>query len=309
MQTLDCRNLKELLDSYLSDELSVETNHKVLRHLEQCPACRGELAARRDLRETMQRAGRQLQFSAAAGARLRECLRAETADVLPQAETVAAAGQTVHRASFFSRLLASVSGVWSGSRFPLPVAAAVMALLAFGLGIFLFQPRSASAAQLSQSLWHEVVNDHDYCSPHFRHEETPLIKEDVLQAYNPAYVGLDRIAEVGAQGLRLRTVHICGFANRRFAHLVYTREDELISLLVTERNSPAMKNGVVPADNGLAAGLQSAIQEGFSASAYQTQKHIVLVVTKLSEPETKMLAEKIALPVSNHLRHLEAEAK
>ena len=39
-----------MIDSYLSDELLVETNHDVLRHLENCPACRSHLASCRVVR-------------------------------------------------------------------------------------------------------------------------------------------------------------------------------------------------------------------------------------------------------------------
>jgi anti-sigma factor RsiW len=53
---MQCRDFRELADSYLSDELLVETNHDVIRHLETCPDCRRELAARRELRSKL-RAG------------------------------------------------------------------------------------------------------------------------------------------------------------------------------------------------------------------------------------------------------------
>ena len=43
---IDCRRVRELMDSYLSSELTVESNHELLRHVERCDACRGELAAR-----------------------------------------------------------------------------------------------------------------------------------------------------------------------------------------------------------------------------------------------------------------------
>ena len=41
----DCRQIRELMDSYISGELTVESNHDVLRHLERCESCRAELAA------------------------------------------------------------------------------------------------------------------------------------------------------------------------------------------------------------------------------------------------------------------------
>jgi anti-sigma factor RsiW len=45
-----------MADSFLAEELLTETNHEILRHLETCPACRADLAARRALREGLRRA-------------------------------------------------------------------------------------------------------------------------------------------------------------------------------------------------------------------------------------------------------------
>ena len=45
----DCRQVRELMDSYIGGELTVESNHDVLRHVERCAACRSEL----DRRERM----------------------------------------------------------------------------------------------------------------------------------------------------------------------------------------------------------------------------------------------------------------
>ena len=52
----DCQNVRELMDSYLSEELSVETNHQVLRHLAACPACSSELQRRQRLRSMLAQA-------------------------------------------------------------------------------------------------------------------------------------------------------------------------------------------------------------------------------------------------------------
>jgi hypothetical protein len=46
----DCQHVRELMDSYLSEELSVETNHGVLRHVGECNTCAAELTRRRRLR-------------------------------------------------------------------------------------------------------------------------------------------------------------------------------------------------------------------------------------------------------------------
>ena len=47
---LDCQHVREIMDSYLSEELSVETNHGVLRHVTDCRDCAAELKRRQRLR-------------------------------------------------------------------------------------------------------------------------------------------------------------------------------------------------------------------------------------------------------------------
>ena len=46
----DCRQIRDRMDSYISGELTVESNHDVLRHLERCESCRAELARREQAR-------------------------------------------------------------------------------------------------------------------------------------------------------------------------------------------------------------------------------------------------------------------
>jgi hypothetical protein len=50
---LDCQHVREVMDSYLSEELSVETNHGVLRHVAECHDCAAELKRRQRLRSLL----------------------------------------------------------------------------------------------------------------------------------------------------------------------------------------------------------------------------------------------------------------
>lgn len=45
-QQKSCMKIQSLLDSYLNNELLVETTHDLLRHLENCPGCAEELFQR-----------------------------------------------------------------------------------------------------------------------------------------------------------------------------------------------------------------------------------------------------------------------
>ena len=48
-----CEKTRKYLDAYVSNELMVETNHEVLRHIEGCPACEAEVDARARLRSRL----------------------------------------------------------------------------------------------------------------------------------------------------------------------------------------------------------------------------------------------------------------
>ena len=50
---MECRDVRELADSFLSEQLLVETTHDILRHLAQCPSCRAEMESRRRLRTAL----------------------------------------------------------------------------------------------------------------------------------------------------------------------------------------------------------------------------------------------------------------
>ena len=68
--SMQCREVRDFADSFLSEQLLVETNHEVLRHLDGCPGCRSEMASRRALRATIQRA-----FTNAESLRMRDEFR------------------------------------------------------------------------------------------------------------------------------------------------------------------------------------------------------------------------------------------
>ena len=50
---MECRDVRELADSFLSEQILVETTHDILRHLAQCPSCRAEIESRRRLRSAL----------------------------------------------------------------------------------------------------------------------------------------------------------------------------------------------------------------------------------------------------------------
>jgi len=56
MSAMQCREFRDIADSFLREELSDKPTHNIIEHFESCAACRSELAARRNLRERLRAA-------------------------------------------------------------------------------------------------------------------------------------------------------------------------------------------------------------------------------------------------------------
>lgn len=78
----ECGKVMEYLDSYLAGELTVETNHAILGHLQRCLGCKSEVEAREALYEAVRRiAARVPEPSPGLEERLRSLLAATPAPV------------------------------------------------------------------------------------------------------------------------------------------------------------------------------------------------------------------------------------
>jgi hypothetical protein len=305
---MDCQNFKELLDSYLCEELAVETNHAMLCHAERCCSCRGEMAARRSLRASLRRVCSKEEMSDRAIESLRARIRLEAGVEASSART---SGEKARRGWF-----AGLFKVW----FLTPVAVAL--LLGAALGLYVLRrggsddaqtemrlfPEQIKALELSVSLMAESAGGHRTCAAHFVDATGPAEMPDSVKEFDPACAGLDKVAAEGASGLLLRAAHVCEFGDRKFAHLVYTRGDRLISLLVTMRDCRALKSGAAPPFSGLSLGPQQFTLDHIALGAYQTLKRIILVASDLPEDENAALVESLARPVAEYLRKTEAGA-
>ena len=102
----DCRRIREVMDSYLAEELLVETNHEVLRHLDSCQECAAELQRRQQLRALLSQALEIQVDDQHAAARISQALDREQRSwkrVTPLATAAATLIAVVALAFWFSR--------------------------------------------------------------------------------------------------------------------------------------------------------------------------------------------------------------
>jgi anti-sigma factor RsiW len=226
---MDCRRVRELADSYLSEQLLVETNHEVLAHVETCAACRAELAMRRSMRDKLR--------SAFAGA---EELQPRTDFAAELAERLRPTPRPVSRR-------AVVKSWW---------AVAASLVLATAGGLFVRESRSRSRLTALARL---AAGDHQNCAIRFNLAERPIPLEEAGRRYGAPYL---QLASFRVPTLDDRTDivdrHSCVYDGHRFGHVVLRHRDAIVSLLVTDGDRPDVPQletqGVSPAIASLPAG-------------------------------------------------------
>ncbi|MFZ1700158.1 MAG: zf-HC2 domain-containing protein [Pyrinomonadaceae bacterium] len=310
---MDCREMKTMMDSYISDELLVETNHDVLRHLENCRDCRGEMADRRALK-------------------------------LRVRHTVVNATETEVDPVFASRLTRELRdhalrpGLWDrvvqSGRLGFPrLAYAGLGIVAIGIVIGMFMLRGPSENQVSQgnnainaqrdavieansrrgdavqAAWNELadhaVGDHENCAVKFNLKEKPITLDEAAKRYGAFNKDLDKVittalhAEKGEQGAgetQFLESHFCLYEGRRFAHIVFKHKGRMVSFLVAETDLPATNDDI-----------QTASFDGkMSASGFRVGHHAVFVVSELPDTENVSLARSVVPAIRLHAGKLGA---
>lgn len=271
---MECRDVREMADSFLGEELLTETNHEILRHLETCPACRAELAGRRALHEGVRRA-----FHRAP-------------DLGPSPEFIAQLRTRLHDT-------AHQGSAPRGIRFQAWWALAATVLLAVALGLAY---RGRERIEATGALARVAVGDHRYCALQFRLAEKPISLEEAAQRYGAAYRVLeslppdDVVTAVGPAHVLER--HACVYEGRRFGHIVFTYRGERVSLLVT-----AVDGGVTPALPGetLPHLTSPSPIDGMSVVSFRASRQMVFLTGDVLQTDLLKLAEAVGQPLHRGL--------
>lgn len=310
---MNCKDFREITDSYLSNELLVETNHDILRHLENCIDCRRELAARRELRE-----------------RLRE--------------TIKNAPQSQINSIFVSRLTADLrekysakQRKWSFANFigTNPSFAGVLAVLVLAVTVGLvwqfgrtansnqtvkvnpptssetntITPNEKSSLQIHRASFVEMekdaVGDHKHCALKFSLEEKPIKLDEAAKLYGKFNKDIDKaviepLRETFGDNVKFLEAHSCIINGRRFAHVVIQYQERVISVLVAKREDGT------ETENSDAISCQSL--ENLQIACFETGNFGVFVVSDLNETENLKLARTISPSVKKHIEQSGAKS-
>lgn len=264
---MECRDVRPLADSYLSEQLLVETTHAIVAHLERCPACRAEFEGLRRIKLAAKGA-----FERTPSLQVRPEFRSTLADSLRELSSK------------------ETRAPW---RRWLPIAASV--LVAFGLGLALTSllPDGALAA-----LAHLAAGDHQNCALTFKLAERPVTLAEGATRFDPAFGRLETVefSTALSQGrLRVAERHACVFEGQPFAHIVVIYKDTPVSLLVAD-DGPSGSNW------WRRAGARVLSPDGgFQMASFRSAGHAVFVVSTLPKADVEEIARSATGPITRAL--------
>jgi hypothetical protein len=288
-----CERIRQYFDSYIDNELLVETNHEVLRHLEGCEDCRHVLESRIRLKQTVKRVVE----------------REETPALL--AESILETIRGSARRNFFP----SDFGRW-------PTIAAAALVLTFGILLAarvnnVFDPltaRSLDGFQLISAEAREIMRvgliDHIHCTLLAKKWMQPLTVEKMEQAsgrtaLGPEFIGLVSLVREGVgSNFRIIQGHRCFVNGREYVHLILTGDKaEILSLVITERAGESFaRANLASALKATDVPLYRTAQGQLQIAGFETDRYLAFVISNLAETDNLRVASSLAPSVYSFLR-------
>jgi hypothetical protein len=328
-KAMECRRFRDIADSYLSEELLVETNHEVLRHLESCPTCRAELAARRQVRRVLRSAfarAEALQPPADLAERVRQFAQARiAAESTPSPTDQEPLTRRARVLRWMRRPAAgdrSAQRRWTARRW---VAAAVLILSAGAAGAMVSQvwgpigddlvsPRSPTGTPTGRALMEVApfaAGDHRECALQGKPESWVALDE-AGRRFDPVYAGLTDVVRRDRTVIKRTNIadvvdgHSCVFQGRRFGHVMLKHAGRLVSVLVTDFSVTQKSTGLArltgrDGSRRVAACSQNA---DFRVACFRAPHHAVFVVSDLGEQDNLAIARSVAPSLQQHLAAL-----
>jgi anti-sigma factor RsiW len=285
----NCEKIRRYLDSYVSNELLVESNIEVLRHIEQCSACSQELEARLRIRASLQAAAR------------RE-------DVPPGLEQKIRRG--IHEQSPVRLWPFGLSLKWMS-------AVAALMLISTAIWIVLRSRRELSPQEQNayigrisshlSTILQVGLRDHVHCAVFRKYPQAPPAFAEMARELGPQYAGLVPLVKARVPDeYRVILAHRCHVQGRNYVHLVLRGPSSLLSLIVTKKNPgesfPAAQLAPVLQASGVPVYRAGASQ--FQVAAFESQAYLAFVISDLPEERNLQLAAALAPPVEEFLSRL-----
>jgi anti-sigma factor RsiW len=290
-----CEKTRKYLDSYISNELLVETNHEVLKHIEGCAACAGELEAGTRLRGRVKAAVRAQSVPPELQVRIREQIRSSGSGPWWAGWRWAGSPQW---AAVAVALLVTVTGVtWNYTREKMPA-------LSDRPGQYSYIQRiSATMAGVMKV----GLGDHIHCSIFRKYPRDPQPVEKMEADLGPSYKGLLPVVRKAAPaGYRVIMAHQCGFAGRKYIHLTLENRGDLLSIVISRRKEGESMQGLPPVSDSAGMAIYQSAAGRYQVAGFEAGDFLAYVVSDLKSKANLQIAVNVAPEVREFLSKVTA---
>jgi len=281
-----CDKTRRYLDSYISNELLVETNHEVLRHVENCAACSAELDSRVKLRSRLKAAVKNQPVPPDLQVRIRERVRR------PAANTWLSADWSRWALGAAASLLVCAGIWWNYSRETMPAIGDRPAQNAYIQKI-----SSRLTAVLKVGL-----GDHVHCAVFRKYPQQPPTVEHMETDLGPSFKGLLPVVRAAVpEGYRVVMGHQCSYLGRKFVHLTLEKDGELLSLVIARKNSGETLEGLAPSTHPSDIPIYQSSAGRYQVAGFDAGNFLAYIVSDLKGKANLEIAAALAPSVHEFL--------
>jgi anti-sigma factor RsiW len=285
----NCERVRQYLDSYISNELLVESNLEVLRHIEQCSACSQESETRARIRASLQAAARREDVPPGLEQKIRREIREKSPVRLWPFDL------SLQWMSAVAALLLISTSIWIVLRRRRELSP---------------QEQNAYIGRISSRLSTILqvgLRDHVQCAVFRKYPKDPPVFAEMASELGPQYAGLVPLVKARvADEFRVILAHRCSVQGRNYVHLVLRGPSSLLSLIITKKNPgesfPASQLAPVLQAAGVPVYRAGASQ--FRVAAFESQAYLAFVISDLPEERNLQLAAALAPPVQGFLNQM-----
>lgn len=282
----NCKRIRAFLDSYLNDELLVETAHEVLRHLADCRDCALLLAERERVK-----------------ARLQSAVRREVApEDLPQRIQKSIRQTNRRRWSQWmigiAATLALAIGTTGALRWWTPPPPSPTLAQA--------EPM-ASLAEPSAGLLNLGVGEHIYCALENGYGNRTFSAAEMRAKLGPHFASLvPAVREEIAADFAVMVGHRCRYLGREFVHLILRNPQTTLSLILTrKRGETFTQSDLVAVAEASGIKLYEARMKEMAVAGFEFAGYLAFVVAHAAHAPSLEIALRLAPVVRNVLQRTE----
>jgi len=283
-----CEKTRRYMDSYISNELLVETNHEVLRHLENCPSCSAEVDARSRVK-----------------ARLKAAVESQEAP----ADLAGKIRRQIHQGQ--SKSLPAAWHLWA-------IAAAAVVLLSIGIWVTrtrTYMPEVADrrgqdvfiqkVSQTVSKVLRVGLGDHIHCAVFRKYPKNPPALAQMAESMGPTFQGLVPLVKASVRNrYRIIMAHQCSYSGRHFVHVTLTDGSNLMSIVIARKELGESLEGLSPSIRASGVPVYQTVAERYEVAGFETSQYLAFVVSDLNAGNNLDMASHLAPAVHDFLARL-----